>query len=73
MNAVNNMKSSAGDRAKEIAEDFYACVKAREGAGIFIGDYDAALSAIQRPANATNRHVTLPRLLAQSINTKALQ
>ncbi len=33
VNAVNNMKSSVGDRAKEIAEDFYACVKAREGAG----------------------------------------
>ena len=40
---------------------------------ILVGDYEAAMAAIQRPANATNRHVTLPRLLAQSINTKALQ
>ena len=39
---------------------------------VLIGDYDAAMAAIQRPANATNRHVTLPRLLAQGINVRTL-
>lgn len=40
---------------------------------VLIGDYDAAMAAIQRPANATHRHVTLPHLLAQGINAKAFQ
>jgi exodeoxyribonuclease V alpha subunit len=39
---------------------------------VLIGDHDAAMAAIQRPANATHRHVTLPRLLAKGTNTSAL-
>lgn len=39
---------------------------------VLIGDYDAAMAAIKRAANATHRHVTLPRLLAEGINAGAL-
>lgn len=34
---------------------------------VLIGDLDATVAAIRRPANATRRYVTLPRLLADGI------
>jgi exodeoxyribonuclease V alpha subunit len=40
---------------------------------VLVGDHDAAMAAIEKPANATHRHVTLPLLLAQGINARAFR
>ncbi len=37
---------------------------------VLIGDLDATVAAIRRPANATSRYVTLPRLLADGIEQR---